>query len=94
VTLPAGLSRDSVLPLIQKRMHDLEKCSWETEPGGKLVVELTVSPDGKVRNAKIISSSWKNGKAEQCVLTQIGKWQFPPAGDDREARITISFLFG
>jgi Ca-activated chloride channel family protein len=94
VTLSAGMSRDSVLPFIQKRMHDLGKCSWETETGGKLVIELNVSPDGTVRKVKIISSPWKNGKAEQCVLTQIRKWQFPSAGDGREAGITISFLFG
>jgi len=94
VIVSGGLSQESVRNRIQGKIRELEKCSFGSEPAGKLVIELTISPNGEIRTAKIVSSPWMNKGAERCVLDHLKKWQFPPAQYGREAKITVALIFG
>jgi TonB family protein len=41
---------------------------------GKLVVRFTVTPEGKVKDVNIISSTLNNPRIERCVVTRIRRW--------------------
>jgi TonB family protein len=41
---------------------------------GKVVVRFAITPQGKVRNATIVSSNLGNAKVEQCILARIRRW--------------------
>lgn len=94
VTVSEGMSKDTILNLIEQKAHELEKCSLGNGPSGKLVIELVVGPNGKVKTAKITPRPSKNKGAEWCFLEEIKKWQFPIAQDGREAKVTISLTLG
>ena len=94
VTVSEGLSKEAILNLIRQKVHELEKCTLGNEAAGKLRIELVISPYGKVRTAKIVSSPFKNRTAERCVLEQVKKWQFPTTQDSREGKVTVSLAFG
>jgi len=63
---------------------------------GKLVVRITVGPDGKVQNASIFSSTLNNDRVERCILTRIRLWRdFKPI-DPSEGDVTFrqTYTFG
>lgn len=91
ITVTGGLSKDEVLSFLQNKIQDLENCSRGKELSGKLVIELVISPDGKVRTAKIASSPLKTSSVERCLTELAHKWQFPAAPDGQDRGITISF---
>jgi len=94
VTVSEGLSKkEAIINLIRQKVHELEKCSWEKELSGKLVIELVIGSSGQVRTVKIVSSPFKNRRAERCVLEQAQKWQFPFTQDGREGKIIVSLAF-
>jgi TonB family protein len=93
VTVSEGLSQEVVLSVIQKKILEMEKSFLASEPGGKLVLRLTIDQDGKVKNVNILSSSMKNGRFQQSIIEQLKKWQFPATQGGREARITFSLVF-
>ncbi len=63
---------------------------------GKLVVRITVGPDGRVKNASILSSTLNNDSVERCILTRIRLWRdFKPI-DPSEGDVTFrqTYTFG
>jgi len=93
VTVSEGLSPEAVLSIIRKKIIAMEKSFLASEPGGKLVLRLTVGQDGKVKNVNILSSFLKNGRFQQAVIERVKKWQFPATQGGREAKITFSLVF-
>ncbi len=67
VDRPPKLLR-GVKPKYPKTAHDLHIT-------GKVVVKLLVTPEGHVRNAKVMESS-PHGVFDQSVLESVGKWRF------------------
>ena len=46
---------------------------------GKITVRITVSPDGSVKDAVIVSSTMNSERVERCILARIRLWKdFPP----------------
>ena len=63
---------------------------------GKLVVRITVGPDGRVKSASIFSSTLNNDRVERCILTRIRLWRdFKPI-DASEGDVTFrqTYTFG
>jgi Ca-activated chloride channel family protein len=94
IDVSEGLSKEAVLNMIQKKTLELGKSSLEREPGGKLVFQLIINPDGQVKNVKIVSSSLKNSRFQKGIIEQVKKWQFPSTRDGREAKVTIALVIG
>ncbi|MDH4266454.1 MAG: AgmX/PglI C-terminal domain-containing protein, partial [Deltaproteobacteria bacterium] len=93
VTVSEGLSPETVLSIIRKKIIAMEKSFLASEPGGKLILRLAVGQDGKVKNVNILSSFLKNGRFQQAIIEQVKKWQFPATQGGREAKITFSLVF-
>lgn len=60
--------------------------------GGKIVVQFTISPDGSVTSAGIISSSMGAPSLESRVVSLIYGWRFP-AGASGEVTVIYPFVF-
>ena len=89
-----GLSKETVLNIVQKKIGEIELCYLGSEPRGKLVLELSISPSGKIKAVKIVSSPFKNRNAEQCIIENVKKWKFPATQGNREVKATVSLVFG
>ncbi len=57
---------------------------------GKLVLRLTIKPDGTVKSVQILSSTFKTGKAAQCAADQLKKIRFPSTLDGKEGRAVVT----
>lgn len=63
---------------------------------GKVVVRITVSPDGQVTNVSILSSTLNNDRVERCIISRIQLWKdFKPI-DATEGDISFrqTYTFG
>jgi Ca-activated chloride channel family protein len=94
IVVSEGLSQEGTRKVVEKNIPDMGKCLLEGDPGKKVVIELTVSPDGKIKTAKIISPSFKSKSIEPCLLGQIKKWQFPASHNGQEGKVTLTFVLG
>ena len=94
VTVTPGSSKGVILNTFQKNFGDIERCYLGKEGRGKLVLDLTIGLDGKIKVVKVQSSSLRNRSDETCVIELIKKWQFPTPQDGREIRATVSLIFG
>jgi len=64
--------------------------------GGKVVVRFIITPQGKVRDAWMVSSTLNNAEVEQCVVSRLKRWSdFNPIAP-RSANMIAEriFLFG
>jgi len=60
---------------------------------GKVVVRITVAPDGSVKNAVIVSSTLENERVERCIISRILLWKdFPPI-DPSEGDVTFRQVY-
>lgn len=41
---------------------------------GKIAIRFTIAPSGKVKDAKIVSSTIHNKRVEQCIVNRIRRW--------------------
>ena len=73
VAVSQGLSKEDVLKKLKEQTAKLDSCFAGAK--GKLVLRLTISPDGTVKSVQVLSSTFKNGKAPQCVLDRTEKDQ-------------------
>ena len=65
------------------------------DPGlkGKVIVRITVSPEGAVVNAEILSSTLANERVERCMLSRIRLWKdFKPIGTE-EGDVTFRQIY-
>lgn len=63
---------------------------------GKVVVRITVAPDGTVSDVSVVSSTLNDEKAEQCILSRIRQWKdFDPiAPSEGSVSFRQTYAFG
>ncbi len=94
LTVSEGLSKEAILKIAQKNIRDIETCFLGSGLQGKLRIELTIQPNGKIKTVKILSSPFQDRRSEQCILEGIKKWIFPSFPESREGKVNLSFVFG
>jgi Ca-activated chloride channel family protein len=94
LTAAPGSSKEAILNTFRKKLGDIDRCVLGSAVRGKLILDLTIGSDGKVKFVKVQSSSFRNRNHEACVIESIKKWQFPTTLDAREVRATVSLVFG
>jgi len=60
---------------------------------GKIVVKITVAPDGSVNEAEIVSSTMNNERVERCILARIRLWKDFQAIDPKEGDVTFRQVY-
>ena len=94
LTAAPGSSKEAILNTFRKKLGDIDRCVLGSAVRGKLILDLTIGSDGKIKFVKVQSSSFRNRNHEACVIESIKKWQFPTTLDAREVRATVSLVFG
>jgi Ca-activated chloride channel family protein len=94
LTVSEGLSKDAVLSFIQKHLREIEQCTAGSVARGNIILELTITPDGKITTVKVVSGTLNNSNAERCLLDTVKKWQFPANQGGREGTARVSLVFG
>lgn len=63
---------------------------------GKLVIRFTITPEGKAKDVKVISSTLENANVERCVVSRISRWDdFGPIDPTRgDATFRQVYTFG
>jgi hypothetical protein len=78
----ADLTDAQIVETVKQHVGDIKACyedALKEDQGlkGKLTVEFTVGPDGKVLATRTVESSLKNAKLEGCILGKSKGWPFP-----------------
>jgi len=92
VAVSQGLSKEDILAKLKEQTVKLESCFAGAK--GKIVIRLTISPDGTVKSVQILSSTLRNGKADQCAAEQVRKIRLPATQDGKEGRVVVTLSCG
>jgi Ca-activated chloride channel family protein len=88
VAVSKNLRKEDVVKAIDGQRQKLESCLAGAT--GKLVVRLTVNPDGTVKGVQVLSSTLKSGKAVPCVADHLRKIRLSATQDGKEGRAVIT----
>jgi Ca-activated chloride channel family protein len=92
VTVSQGLSKEDILKKLKEQTAKLDSCLAGAK--GKLVLRLTISPDGTVKSVKVLSSTFKNSKAHSCVLAALKKITMSATQHEKEGRAVVTLSWG
>lgn len=86
----ANRSSDALAKIVLTHTSSIENCykrEARLNPNlrGSVKAQFTISPDGKVVRARIVKTTLKNRKVENCITKRIKRWRFakinPKDGD-------------
>jgi pSer/pThr/pTyr-binding forkhead associated (FHA) protein len=95
VTSQGQIDKEAVAKAINSHLAEVQRCYESAllkNPtlAGKVVLEWTISTQGRVVNSKSKSSTLKDSSVESCILRSLNNWQFPAA---RGSSVIISYPF-
>jgi TonB family protein len=85
-TVEGGLDRDQIIAVINRNKGQIIYCyekGLQAQPtiGGRVAVDFTIGPSGRITVAKVAQSSLGSKYVETCMLEKMRTWQFPkPVG--------------
>lgn len=85
-TVEGGLDQDQIIAVINKHLGQITYCyekGLQAQPsiGGRVAVDFTIGPAGRITTAKVAQSSLGSKFVETCMLDKMRTWQFPkPVG--------------
>lgn len=85
-TFEGGLDQDQIIAVINKNIGQITYCyekGLQAKPsiGGRVAVDFTIGPAGRITTAKVAESSLGSKFVETCMLDKMRSWQFPkPVG--------------
>ncbi|UCE05887.1 MAG: energy transducer TonB [bacterium] len=92
---------DKVSEVINRHNSSIQYCyqrelRQNPDLRGKLVVRFTVTPEGKVKDVNIVTSTLNNQRIERCVVTRITRWDdFGPIDPSKgDATFRQVYTFG
>ena len=74
----------------KSKLYSIYNRERRKNPGlkGKIVIELTISPNGKVTSVNVVSSELNNPKLERSILARIKLFKF---SEDKSESITVTY---
>jgi TonB family protein len=93
-----SLDKELVRKVIQDHRSQIRTC-YESllnqfpNLNGKVQVQFTIGPDGRVLSSKVAQSSASNGQLEQCVASRVSLWQFPKPKGGGLVVVSYPFIF-
>jgi hypothetical protein len=85
-TVQQGLDRDQIMAVINRHRGQIVFCyekglEQDSSLRGRLSVQFTIAPNGRVQVAQVAQSSLESKLVESCILSRLRGWQFPkPVG--------------
>jgi TonB family protein len=92
------LEEKQIVDTVHGKLAEVQACyddAQEDNPklAGTVQVGLVISPDGKVTEAKVLSSDTKSTKLDDCVVKKTKGWLFPKPTGGGEAAVSYPFTF-
>jgi TonB family protein len=89
---------DQVSEVINRHNSSIQYCyqrelKQNPDLKGKLVVRFTVTPEGKVNDVKVISSTLDSPSIERCVISRIKRWDDFGAIDPSKGEATFRQVY-
>ena len=93
-----ALSKRQIAQFVDRQKASILLCykrAVQKDPSlaGKLTVEFTVSPTGKVLRPRVAQSTLHSEVVEGCVTSRMLRWRFPEPGDGEAVTVTYPFTF-
>ncbi len=60
---------------------------------GKMLITITIMPNGNVKNCKILYSSVRNRNVENCVIKNVRNWKDFPEIDKKFGAVEVDFKY-
>jgi outer membrane biosynthesis protein TonB len=97
-TFSNGIDKEAIRRVVQENLKQIKACyerGLNHNPGlyGKIVIQWTIGPGGKVLAASIKNTTMDSSEVENCAVSRLRTWKFPepPAGE--EAEVSYPFVF-
>lgn len=94
-TVKGPLSKEIIRSVILKHIGEVKRC-YEVELdkdeslAGQVMMNFTISTEGKVTESRLEQSTLRNGAAEKCIVEAVRGWEFPkPQG----GTVAVSYPF-
>ena len=92
------LDKNGVASAIKRRKTAIRRCYEEAlrsdeGVGGKLLVEFTVGPRGRVTSSRVVKNTTKSSAVGACLLRRLGQWRFPVPEDGNSVTVRYPFVF-
>lgn len=93
-----GIDREAILRVIRNNLAQLRNC-YETELNrnpnlyGEVKINWEVGAAGRVKAAKVSSSSMNNKTVENCIITRFKAWRFPEPPLNQSYEVNFPFVF-
>lgn len=91
-----GLSREAIRRVVTRNRAQIRHC-YETalrnrpDLAGRVSIQWSIHPEGRVLGARIVSSELRDSGAESCMQQSVGRWQFPAA--EGATMVSYPFIF-
>ena len=81
---PETLDPEVVDAVIEEHVREVHYCydrefRHRPDVSGRIVVEATIAPNGRVTDARIAESTIRNSRVDACVLQTFSRFEFPEA---------------
>lgn len=92
------LSREEIQKVINQGISQIQYCyekQLRTTPNlhGKVVLEWTIKPDGRVGVVKSAQSTLQSAAAINCMMGKVKSWRFPKPRGNGSVIVTYPFIF-
>lgn len=97
--VPGGLDKGVIDETVKKALPDISGCydaevkKAKKEISGSVSMKFTISPDGKVSEAKVAESTLKNEAIETCLANVIKATPFPAPAGGGVVEVSYPFAF-
>ena len=90
VKVSGNLVREDVLRTIGQRIREIKNCILNGFPPEKVILKLTINPDGTVREATFVSKIQAGSR--KCILENTKKWRCPATRDGLQGEVVITVV--
>jgi Ca-activated chloride channel family protein len=90
VKVSGNLAKEEVLQAMGKRIREIRNCFPNGFPPEKIILKLTINPDGTVR--EVTFGSKITAGPRKCILEHTKKWHCPATRDGLQGEIVITVV--
>jgi pSer/pThr/pTyr-binding forkhead associated (FHA) protein len=96
--ISGDLDKATVKRYIDSKMAQIKWCYQQAllktpDLQGEMAIEWIITPSGKVMGVKVLNSAIQSKEMEQCIVSRIGTWTFPPSKSGLPGRVRYPFVF-
>ena len=96
-TIKGGLGASEVATVIASHRPGLKACynkklAADPSYAGKVIVEIEITPGGRVSKARTVSSTFPDADMPACIEQEVQKWMFPQSSAPTQVALPVVFV--